>query len=253
MGDDVEQPAAGRGGEGDGDPLAGPLQLLEVEGDGGAVAAGPGLAHGPDHGRPPGVGVDQLGQPVHLLLDVDGAGAGGVLDPRVDLAADGLGRQRQAEPGEQPQRGKAEHDECGDQASGPRLGTGLRMPSPHSASLVSRPAPVRWRWCRAAPAAPSTSRGLVRKARTPLASSSLDLGRAGVGADDHHRDRGGRRVGPQPAQHLVAGHVGQVQVEQDQVRAGARGPARARAVPAWRRSARRPAGGCEDPLDQAAG
>jgi hypothetical protein len=57
---------------GDGDPRAGPLQLLRVEGDRLPVAAGGGPAHGRDHRRAFGVGPDQLGQPVHLLVDLYG-------------------------------------------------------------------------------------------------------------------------------------------------------------------------------------
>jgi NAD(P)-dependent dehydrogenase (short-subunit alcohol dehydrogenase family) len=64
----------------------------------------------------------------------------------------------------------------------------------------------------------SISSGLVRYASAPGRAQSFHHGLRGVGGDHHDRDRGGARVRAQPSQHLLAGGVGQVQVEQDQVR-----------------------------------
>ena len=46
----------------------------------------------------------------------------------------------------------------------------------------------------------------------------LDLVRRGVGTHDDHRHGGHGGVATETIKHLHAGHVGQIQVEQDQVR-----------------------------------
>jgi len=52
---------------------------------------------------------------------------------------------------------------------------------------------------------------LVKEGPDPLGQQLLDEGRAGVGGEDDHRDVGRAGLGPEAAQHLLAGHVGQVQ------------------------------------------
>ena len=120
-------------------------------------------------GLPRLLGDDQLGQrPPHGLVPGPAEGLGGLGVPDGDEPGgvdrdEGLGGRLQDLPGPllavlEPLLGPAAlaqgPGQHGDQAPGPLLGTGLRMPSPHGASLVSQPAPVRWRWSGAARAAP---------------------------------------------------------------------------------------------------
>jgi hypothetical protein len=56
-----------------------------------------------------------------------------------------------------------------------------------------------------------------QEAARPLLKQPLDQAGAGVGAEDDHRDPGRPGAGLEAAQDRLPGHVGQVQVEQDQV------------------------------------
>src|SRR5215217_1609681 len=91
---------------------------------------------------------------------------------------------------------------------------------------------------------------LGQEAARPLLEQPLDEPGPGAGGEDHHPDPGRPRAGLEAAQDRLPGHVGQVQVEQDQVGVVVGGQVEAELGPHGRDQAHaRPA--AQDPLDRA--